>query len=316
MKPDSVNLNSGRRFDRFPLLLGRGRIYLLPTRYGVVFFFALSAMLFGAVNHNNNFAFLMTFLLAGIALVGLLACHRNLAGICIHSVSSEPVFAGETAVFTISVSVPKTIRSGLSAVFDGSDPVRFSLSPGAPTGIGAPVAADRRGLLKPPTLRLSTVYPFGLFRAWATVAPEASVPVFPRPAASSLKMTKRPGGEGAETRRIGGQAEDFEGLWPYRPGDPMQHIAWKAFSKGRGLMVKRFISAVGASFFIDWDQVPVRDVEKKLSILCGKVLRADQSGASYGLALPGVHLPPAAGPAHRFECLKALAVFGLGEEGT
>ncbi len=312
----SAAVNPGRRVERFPLCLGRSRIYLLPTRYGVVFFFALSAMLFGAVNHNNNFAFLMTFLLAGVALVGLLACHRNLDGVCIHSVSSEPVFAGETAVFTLSVSAPKNPRRGLSAGFAGSDPVGFSLSPGAPTGVGAPVAAECRGLLKPPVLRLSTVYPFGLFRAWANVAPEVSVPVFPRPAASSLKTKRRPGAEGAEIHGQGMDAEDFEGLWPYRPGDSMQHIAWKAFSKGQGLMVKRFSSSAGVSFFIDWDQVPARDVEKKLSILCGMVLRADRGGASYGLILPGVHLPTAAGAAHRFECLRALAVFGLGKEGT
>jgi uncharacterized protein (DUF58 family) len=314
MNQISADSRSEHRADHLPLLIGRRRIYLLPTRYGIVFFLALSAMLFGSVNHNNNFAFLMTFLLAGVVFVGLLACHRNLAGLCVHSISSEPVFAGETAVFTVSVSAPKDARRGLWAGFIGNEPVRFSLPPGAPTGVGVPAVTARRGLWNPPPLRLSTVYPLGLFRAWTTIGSDVSLPVFPRPAASPLKMSKRPGGEGAETRRVGEDAEDFEGLWPYRPGDPMQHIAWKAFSKGGGLMVKRFSSPVGASSFIDWNQVPTREVEKKLSILCGMLLQADRQGMPYGLSLPGVYLPPGTGPVHRFECLKAMAVFGTEEE--
>jgi uncharacterized protein (DUF58 family) len=181
------------------------------------------------------------------------------------------------------------------------------------------VAAPRRGHLPAPPLRLSTVYPLGLFRAWATLTPEAAVTVFPRPSASAPPLAEGPGHaqhDGETARRRAGGAEDFDGLDRYRPGDAMQHIAWKAFSKGRGLMVKRFSTAVGGSWYVDWSTVPAADVEQRLSMLCAMVLQADRLGLAYGLVLPGVDMPPSAGPGHRFRCLRALALFGLGRDGS
>ena len=67
---------------------------------------------------------------------------------------------------------------------------------------------------------------------------------------------------------------------------------------------------MGTAYFLDWEQIPVPDVEGKLSILCDMVQQADRLGRAYGLALPGRRIAPSTGPAHRLECLKALAFFG------
>ena len=49
--------------------LERRRIYILPTRYGVIFAVVLFAMLLGSINYAANLAYAMTFLLAGLMLV-------------------------------------------------------------------------------------------------------------------------------------------------------------------------------------------------------------------------------------------------------
>jgi len=75
------------------LTLDHRRIYIFPNRHGLLFLVVLGAMLLGAVNYNNNLAFLLVFLLGGITLVGLLHTYRNLYGL------PRPTASGDRLVF-------------------------------------------------------------------------------------------------------------------------------------------------------------------------------------------------------------------------
>ncbi|MGH8179972.1 MAG: DUF58 domain-containing protein, partial [Steroidobacteraceae bacterium] len=66
--------------DRLPLRLARRRLYILPTRAGIAFAALLLTMLGAGLNYANSLALLLTFLLAGFALVAMHECHRNLLG--------------------------------------------------------------------------------------------------------------------------------------------------------------------------------------------------------------------------------------------
>jgi uncharacterized protein (DUF58 family) len=46
-----------------------------------------------------------------------------------------------------------------------------------------------------------------------------------------------------------------------------------------------------------------------LSRLTAWVLAADRAGLDHGLRLPGLEFAPAGGPAHRRQCLEALALW-------
>ena len=49
----------------------------------------------------------------------------------------------------------------------------------------------------------------------------------------------------------------------------------------------------------------VDDTEARLSQLCRWVVEADANGLRYGLAIPGVDIPPDSGDGHRERCLEA-----------
>ena len=60
----------------------RGRqIYILPTRYGVLFAVLVVAVFIGAVNYGNNLAFLLAFLLAAVGQITMHQTWRNLRGL-------------------------------------------------------------------------------------------------------------------------------------------------------------------------------------------------------------------------------------------
>src|SRR5512134_174880 len=89
--------------DAHAIALKRRRIYILPTRFGVVFAAMLFAMLLGSLNYAASLGFALTFLLAGVCLVIMHHCHNNLLGTAIKFVGAAPVFAGERAEFRIAV---------------------------------------------------------------------------------------------------------------------------------------------------------------------------------------------------------------------
>src|SRR5688500_9408558 len=81
--------------DTPPVAFGRRRVYILPTRFGVIYAAIVFTMLLGSMNYNNSLGFALTFLLTGLGLVAMHHCHRNLAGLVVSGVHGGETFAGE-----------------------------------------------------------------------------------------------------------------------------------------------------------------------------------------------------------------------------
>src|SRR5690606_16451787 len=103
--------------------------------------------------------------------------------------------------------------------------------------------------------------------------------------------------------------EDFAGFRRFQAGDSPRHVAWKAYARSGELYSKQFAGADTSSQWLDYDEIPATDVERRLSVLARWIVDADRTGRDYGLRLPGTEFPPAHGDAHRHRCLEALALF-------
>lgn len=296
-----------------PLRLGQRRIFILPTRAGLLFAAALLAMLTGAINYNLALGHALVFLLAGLALVGMVHAFRNLYGLSIAPGRCLPVFAGDSALFPLQLSSDRaTPRLALELrAADEAVEVRCSVAAQGLTEAAVPVAATRRGWLELPRTRLATTYPLGLFVAWSYLQPAMRCLVYPQPLATPLPPLQ-PATHSGDQRGDGGQ-EDFSGFRERQPADSPRHVAWKASARDGGqrpLLVKQFAGGAQHELQLDWSLTPEGAApEARLSILAGWVLAADDSGACYGLRLPGHEIEPGSGDAHRHRCLEALALF-------
>jgi uncharacterized protein (DUF58 family) len=102
---------------------------------------------------------------------------------------------------------------------------------------------QRRGVYSHDTVRVKTVYPFGLIGAARELDLNGEVVVCPAvyrtqsPYASGYDVML--GGKLKGNRRTTSGAH-FAGVRPHQPGDSLKHIHWKSSSKGQGLMVKTF----------------------------------------------------------------------------
>ena len=66
-------------------------------------------LLVGSINYMLQLGYLLTFLVASMAVVGMHNTHANLAQIVLRAVRVEPVYAGDVATFQINVTNPTTV---------------------------------------------------------------------------------------------------------------------------------------------------------------------------------------------------------------
>lgn len=281
-----------------------------PTRFGLVFALLVTGILAGAVNYANNLGFLLGFLLGAVGGVSLFHGYGNLTALTLAAVRAEPVFAGEEAVFELFT---RADGSGAAAVRFALEkqPVSTAptdLSPVGKATIRIRVPAPRRGLLDPGGVVIASEYPLGLFRFFCRLQPDLTCLVYPRPAAEEIMPVRQSADRKGEGKNRGGEDDDFQGLRSYRPGDPLQHISWKASARGQGLFSKEFAGTGGATAWLDWDTAADPDPERKLALLCNAVLQAHRGRLEYGLRLPGRVIEPDSGERHQKNCLAALAL--------
>jgi uncharacterized protein (DUF58 family) len=295
-----------------PITLDRHRIFILPTREGLVFAGILPAMLIGATNYNNSMGFLLTFLLAGVGLVSLLHTYRNMSQLTLRAGHCAPVFAGHDACYIVFIDNPAAIqRCALSLKLDDGSPTYVDLPPQRTIQLSVTRPATQRGYLPMGRCTVSSRFPVGLFRAWAYIDLGMQCVVYPTPAPPHALPPLRTNDHHTGSDTYGHGVEDFVGLRQYTAGDSPRHIAWKRVAHGGELLTKQFAGEGNRQRWLRWEDVPQGETEMRLAVLCRWVLNADAAGLPYGLCLPGCDVPPSATPAHRHACLKALALYGV-----
>jgi uncharacterized protein (DUF58 family) len=300
--------------------LTQRNVYILPTRAGWMLGFTLLLLLVASINYQLNLGYLLTFLLAGSAVVGMHICHGNLRGVTLHLVPPAPVHAGHAVALDIRLtSERKSVRHGLGLGVAGDGlPGDAHLAWTDVPAQGSAVVqvawtAPRRGLHALPALSAVTLFPLGTFRVWTVWRPAAQVLVYPAPEAHPPPLPPgepQPGFAGSARVQSTGE---FDGVRAYRRGDPQKTVVWKkaaqSFAAGRDDLVSRdALSAQRQQLWLDHARCGAPDAEARLSRLTAWVLMADRLGLDYGLRLPTREFAPDQGASHRSRCLEALAL--------
>jgi uncharacterized protein (DUF58 family) len=294
------------------IVLVQRRIFVLPTRHGLMFAAMLMLMLTGSINYNLSLGFILTFLLGSMGVTTILYTFRNLATLRIAGGRARPVFAGDTAHFIVHLENTGDMpRYAVNLTHDKHEWVSVDIPARTTVAAAAGVPARRRGLLRPGRLTLFTRYPLGLVYAWAYLELDLRCVVYPRPAFPGLPLPLPAISAGAGNERGKGQ-EDFSGLRQYHLGDSPRHIAWKLAARDQGLLTKQFSGQAEAELWLDWSLLPAAmGTEEKLSHLARWVIEAHETGLSFGLRLPGKTVEMENGDPQRERCLEALALFEL-----
>jgi uncharacterized protein (DUF58 family) len=299
--------------ERAPIVLRQRRIFVLPTRSGIVFALALAVMLLASINYNLSLGFGLVFLIAGVAVASIVHAFRNLLHLSLSPGRADPVFAGDMAHFTLLLANARAAgRPGLRC----STPAGASaldLGPSQTAEVTLPLAAPTRGWHRPGRVVVETTYPLGLIRAWSIVTPDIRCLAYPAPEADPPALPQGASDE-SDGRRSGLGDDDFAGLRPHRISDSPRHVAWKNVARGGPMLTKEFAGAEGGTVDLDWYDLPsTLDVEQRLSRLTAWVLAASVAGRPFALNLPHWATPASSDARHVSTCLRQLALYGLQE---
>jgi uncharacterized protein (DUF58 family) len=297
--------------DRLPATIGTRRVYILPTRAGLAFALLVFVMLLAGLNYANSVALMITFVLAGFGLIAMHLCHRNLVGITLRDVASIDAFAGEHGRILLTLeNAADTPRIGIEAATDTAPRVARDVGAAATARADLAVPLERRGRVSVDRIRLSTAFPFGLFRAWTYVHVRIDVLAWPVPRGRREPPPEAATGGNAPAVHRAGDEEWF-GLREFRGGDSPRQVAWSAYARGRGLLVKTYQSPAAHHRTFDLAHVAGTEIESRLEQLSAWIVAAHARGERYGLVLGTQAIAPDTGNKHREHCLRELAVYGM-----
>jgi len=308
--------------DRFPLRLGRRRLYIVPTRAGLCFGTIVFLMLIAGLNYANSLALFLAFSLAGFGLVAMYQCHRNLLELNLTDALTLPAFAGErgavqlmlandSRVARYRVTLAEAQLPGVPASPGARGAATSDLPARATRRLELSVPAQRRGVVHIERLRIETTHPFGLFRAWTWVHAPLALVVYPAPR-GARPMPAHPAVQFGEAHRGAGDGDEWLGLRAFRAGDSPRQVAWKAYARGAPLLVKEYAASGSRLRLFDFAQLHELAVEARLEQLARWIVDAEAHGERYGLQLPDERIEADQGPQHRHRTLMALALYGSG----
>jgi len=244
--------------------------------------------------------------------------HATLRGLTLQLLPPPAVFAGSTVRATVQVGNPgrRTRYAVGLGVWRSEDWAWADIPAHGSSMLPLNWQAPVRGLHSLPPLTVQTCFPLGTFRVWTVWRTAARVLVYPapEPRAPDLPLAPTPGLRAAGSQRPNADAsmEDWGGVRPYRPGDPMKTVLWKKAAQRDTLVSREATGQACGEVWLDLARTGLpagADTEARLARLCAWVLAAHQQGLRFGLRLGAKTLASQQGLAHRNQCLRALALY-------
>jgi len=291
--------------------LDKNRVYILPTKIGVLFGLLLIVLLLGSVNYGKSLGYMLVFLLAGVGNIAMFATWRNLAGLRLRAGGCAPVFYGKEASFAVLLeNCDPAARYSVAISQHGNEYEVIDVPPDGVGQIHFRKKAEQRGLLSAGHFRLYTEFPTGLFVAWTWIELSMQCVVYPKPVArasipSGVSITD------GDSELHGDGLEEYTGLRKYQEGDSWRRVSWKATARSDELYTKEFAGGHPQTQWIELKAIAASGTEARLSIMTRLVMDAEAGHRSYGLRLPNIEIPPDHGKRHYHQCLKHLALYAI-----
>lgn len=291
----------------------RRNLYIFPNLSGSLFLAVIGVIWALGTNYQNNLILAVSYLLISVFVVCIYHTYANMAGISIRCREAQSGFAGDDVGFVLELDAAhKHGCHHLELRWSSGAPQIVSLPPKESQPLMLWATSTQRGYFRPGRLLVQSHFPLGIIRCWTWVNLDACALIYPSPVPCEEPHSQTEKGHEDGGKVITG-GDEFHGLRPYQPGDPIKQIAWKQYAQEKGLFSKEYQHLLSTEKWLDWDSLTL-PTELRLSGLCHWALTYEQQHIPYGLKLPGLTLEPAQGENHHHKVLAALAAFGLPEE--
>lgn len=222
---------------------------------GWVVLVSLALVLMAAWNTGTNLLYLVAGGLASFLLVSVLLTAWSTRGLRVFREAPDAVHRGDEFTIRVRIENRKWVMSALSLRLEGSrgaGPGRAYVTKVPPrrAAIARVVERlERRGVFALPQTDIVTHFPFGLFERRLRPLDDLEIVVYPQVRAIRPAMVQQLAGQGAVTRFVRGEGDEFFSLREYVPGDDLRSVAWR-ISAHRGTLIVRESARATTRFLV------------------------------------------------------------------
>jgi len=267
------------------------------TKSGKIFFFFLFAIILVAMMTGNNLLFLILAGMLSFMIVSGVESERNIRYLEMMRMLPVQVFAKRLTAMGYVIRNPRNASDRL-VIEDILNLNLDHLSRGVTERLSTEVFFPERGIVRLDRIKVSTTYPYGLFRKSIDFDLSQDILVFPEPIACDALATL-----GIEGQGTGRAHDSISHVRPYMPGDPLSAVVWK--KQHLGLVSRVIEGGSGISGIVVL--LPGGDLERKLSNATFIILELYRAGSSFGLVVNGYFSGIDSGRSHKLEILRILA---------
>lgn len=313
------------------LLRGPGGRSLEITKAGWWFIALTMADGFAAINSGANLLHVIFGIQLGMIIGSGVLSENMLRRVRARRRYVGPLYARTTGALRVEIENTSTSPALSISVEDEDadrpqsgrgrvDPVfRVSMEPKRRVDDYAQIVMPTRGRHRLPTAVVATRFPFGLFVKRRRLDDETQVVVYPH-VDPQAPPPRRAAVEGSEQEAGGGlsRAGEIYGLRPYRPGDGLSRVNWRATARRQMPIVTEFEARGEQEYWLELPTGEAGDPEFEAAIeaLASTAVAHLHSGeASVGLRHgPTTVVDVERGPEHEHRILTELALWGLDPE--
>ncbi|MDW8001327.1 MAG: DUF58 domain-containing protein [Deltaproteobacteria bacterium] len=170
---------------------------------------------------------------------------------------------------------------------------------------------EKRGLNRLHPIYLSSVFPFNFFTRYKPIGKVKEFLVFPEPKKADIGSSS----EGRDSKDPKYQSpygfdDEILSLRDYVHGDPIKLVHWKASAKTGQLKIKNVASSHNHPIIIDFDRVPIEDIEERLKAVAYEIVEGRRNNRPVGLKINGRIYDPSYARDSTLTMLKELALYG------
>ncbi len=315
------------------------RVFILPTRFGVYFITIIFILFLMSLSYGHSLAISATFLFVSIVMISIIYTNYNLYGVVLKEQRSKKPFFNHDD-FQISLfnewGRPRPdieLEVSLQSLHDKKNLTYI----GATSLLGRmdssvnlkPLTSSkgRRGVYQIERIKVSSSFPFGLFRSWKFLRPlseQSRLYIFPNPLEPKVeeelvyslrnklmdqvdhsKQIKR------LVTRSGIGTENFYEHSPYRDSGGIKRIDWKIYSRTHELFEKHYEDEhkQRSRYLLDRRNFQSYPLELQMSYLCFYILKYTREAKCFALVLNDETPHWDSGKKHEQSCLIKLSEF-------
>ena len=258
----------------------RERLYIMPTKVGLLFFLFILAVLLMSAIYSVQGIQLLGFFMLGLFALALTWTHSELRGLSIQSLSMTDASSGSKArtevriesrqdAERVGVRIAGRLKNSVTGDFWRPEfrlgEVRGKIE--TVRGFDLPLEAPR-GKWQSERWTISSRSPFGLFQVWMVLPFKPEVWIYPVPIVPPLY--RRVGFDQNQHQRAIGE-EDFAGVRESHWVTSASRVVAKPAREESMLLVKDLEANEGGDAFLDWNALQ-GDHERKLSYCAGALM--------------------------------------------